>query len=90
MSVNRDFRDLLAEFNAEQVEYLVEGAHALAARGHVRATNDLDLWVRPDRPNAPRVMAALRAFGAPLLDLSEQDLTEQGLIFQIGLAPRAS
>jgi hypothetical protein len=49
--VNRDFRDLLAEFN---VEYLVVGAHALAAHGHVRATKDLDLWARPASDNAAR------------------------------------
>jgi hypothetical protein len=31
--VNSDFRDLLAELNARGVEYLVVGAHALAAHG---------------------------------------------------------
>ena len=46
--MNPDFRDLLVEFNAQGVEYLVVGAHALAAHGHVRATKDLDVWVRPD------------------------------------------
>lgn len=85
--MNRDFRDLLAEFNAQQVEYLVVGAHALAAHGHVRATKDLDVWVRPDASNARRVMAALRAFGAPLHDLTEGDLAGRDLVFQIGLAP---
>lgn len=54
--LNRDFRDLLAEFNAQDVEYLVVGAHALAAHGHVRATKDLDVWVRPDPENARRVI----------------------------------
>jgi hypothetical protein len=38
----------LSEFNARGVEYLVVGAYALAAHGRVRATGDLDLWVRPD------------------------------------------
>jgi hypothetical protein len=85
--VNRDFRDLLAEFNARGVEFLVVGAHALAAHGHVRATKDLDVWVKPSAENASRVLAALGYFGAPLLDLTEQDLTEPGLIFQIGVAP---
>jgi hypothetical protein len=83
--VNRDFRDLLAEFNAHGVEYLVVGAHALAAHGHVRATKDLD--VRPAGDNAGRVLAALRAFGAPLHDLTEADLGAPGLVFQIGVAP---
>ncbi|MGQ0544273.1 MAG: hypothetical protein ACT4P3_02950 [Betaproteobacteria bacterium] len=82
-----DFRDLLSAFNAQGVEYLVVGAHALAAHGHVRATGDLDIWIRPDAQNAPRVIAALRAFGAPLQDLRESDLTLPGLVFQIGVAP---
>ena len=63
------------------------GAHALAAHGHVRATKDLDVWVRPVGKNARRVLAALRAFGAPLHDLSEADLSAPGLVFQIGVAP---
>ncbi len=82
-----DFRDLLSAFNAHGVEYLVVGAHALAAHGHVRATGDLDVWVRPESANAKRVMEALRAFGAPLQDLTEADLTRAGTVFQIGMAP---
>lgn len=37
-----DFRDLLSAFNAQSVEFLVVGAHALAAHGYVRATGDLE------------------------------------------------
>jgi len=85
--MNQDFRDLLAEFNARQVECLLVGAHALAAHGHVRATQDLDVWVRPSQENAKRVIEALRAFGAPLHDLTEKDLSTPGLIFQIGVEP---
>ncbi|HEY7558050.1 MAG TPA: hypothetical protein VIH18_24870 [Candidatus Binatia bacterium] len=85
--MNQDFRDLLAEFNARQVEFLLVGAHALAAHGHVRATQDLDVWVRPSLENATRVIEALRSFGAPLHDLTEKDLSTRGLIFQIGVEP---
>lgn len=85
--MNRDFRDLIAEFNARNVEFLVVGAHALAAHGHVRATEDLDVWVRPDPDNAKKVIEALRTFGAPLHDLTEKDLTTPGVVFQIGVAP---
>jgi hypothetical protein len=77
----------LSVFNAHRVDYLVVGAHALAAHGHVRATGDLDVWVRPETTNAKRVIEALRAFGAPLLDLDEEDLTRPGTVFQIGIAP---
>src|SRR5688572_11794358 len=85
--MNPDFRDLLSAFGAQGVEHLVVGAHALAAHGHVRATKDLDVWVRPSPENAARVLRALGAFGAPLQDLSVQDLSLPGLIFQIGVPP---
>lgn len=83
----RDFSDLLSAFNAHGVEHIVVGAHALAAHGHVRATKDLDVWVRPSAENARRTFAALDAFGAPLHDLAERELAEPGLIFQIGVPP---
>ena len=85
--MNQDFRDLLAEFNAYGVEYIVVGGHALAAHGFVRATKDFDVWVRPSADNAPRVLAALASFGAPLHDLSEADLASPGTVFQIGVPP---
>ena len=82
-----DFKDLLSEFNAHGVEYLVVGAYALAAHGRVRATGDLDVWVRPDPANAKHVLGALVKFGAPLQDLTEKDLSTPGVVYQIGVAP---
>jgi hypothetical protein len=87
MALNPDFKDLLAAFNDEGVEYLVVGAHALAVHGLVRATKDLDVWVRPSANNAPKVIRALSAFGAPLHDLTAGDLTRPETVFQIGLPP---
>ena len=66
--MSRDFRDLLAEFNAQGVEFLIVGAHALAVHGHVRATKDLDVWVRPDAENAKKVLRALITFGKRFRD----------------------
>ena len=40
--MNPDLKNLLSEFNARGVEYLVVGAYTLAAHGHIRATGDLD------------------------------------------------
>jgi hypothetical protein len=85
--MNPDFSELLLEFNAYHVEYLVVGAHALAVYGHIRATKDVDVWVRPDSENAQRVLRALKAFGAPLGDLNQGDLSKVGTIFQIGVPP---
>ncbi len=63
MSVNPDFRDLFAAFNAAQVEFLIVGGYALAVHGVPRFTKDLDVWVRTDTSNATRVWQALDAFG---------------------------
>src|SRR5258707_7542724 len=87
MQTNTDFRDLFAELNGAGAEYLVVGAYALAAHGHVRATKDLDLWIRANPENAARVHGALAAFGAPLQGLSVEDLARPNLIFQIGIPP---
>lgn len=87
MPVNPDFRDLFAALNAAGAEYLLVGGYALAVHAAPRFTKDLDVWVNPTAGNAPRVMAALRAFGAPLGELSEADLTTPGIVFQMGLPP---
>jgi hypothetical protein len=87
MQVNRDFRDLFAELNAAGAEFIVVGAHALAAHGHVRATKDLDVWIRCTPENAQRVCAALSAFGAPVASLSIEDLSTPDIVYQIGVPP---
>jgi len=68
-------------------EFIIVGAHALAVHGHPRATGDLDIWVRPEEPNARRVLQALEGFGAPLFDLSLEDLCTPGTVFQMGVPP---
>ena len=76
--MNPDFADILSALSAAGVEFLIVGAHALAAHGVPRATGDLDIWVRPTPDNAARTLRALAAFGAPLSDLSVEDLTRTG------------
>ena len=85
--VNRDYRDLFAEFNAQKVEFLVVGAYALAVHGHVRATKDLDVWVRSTKLNAERVFRAVKAFGGATENLSPEDFAQPGTIVQLGIAP---
>ncbi len=85
--MERDFVEMLSALNAAGAEYLVVGAHALAAHGVPRATGDLDIWVRGTPENAGRVLAALRAFGAPLFNLTTDDLSCPETVFQIGVVP---
>jgi hypothetical protein len=85
--VNRDFAEMLAALSAAGAEYLLVGAHALAAHGVVRATGDLAVRIRPTPDNASKVWRALLAFGAPLQELTERDLATPDVVFQIGVAP---
>ncbi len=85
--MSSDFKELLQEFYDHDVEFIVVGAHAMAVHGHIRSTKDIDIWVRASLENAPRVIAALRSFGAPLHDLAVDDLTTPGVGFQIGVRP---
>lgn len=88
--LNPDFLDLLEAFSAAKVEFIVVGAHALAANGVVRSTGDLDVWVRPSAANAAKVVQALLVFGAPLAQhgVTEADFARAGTVYQMGLPPR--
>ncbi len=85
MAVNPDFKDLFSALFEEAAEFV--GAHAVMFFTEPRYTKDLDIWVRPSKENAARVHRALARFGAPLSELSEDDLSVAGTIFQIGVAP---
>jgi len=85
--MNQDFVDLLRAFIAADVRFLIVGAYALALHGKPRATGDLDVWIDATPDNAARAMRALRAFGAPLTDVTVDDFSRPGVTYQIGVAP---
>ena len=85
--VNRDFSDLFSALNDAEVKYLLIGAHAVAFHAEPRYTKDLDIWVEPTPANAVRVIQALRAFGAPLAGVAQDDFSQPGVTLQIGVAP---
>lgn len=87
MNLNEDYSDMLRAFSDERVDYLLIGAHALAAHGIPRATGDIDFWVSPTSENAGAVYRALAKFGAPVEEISPEDFEEEDIVFQIGLPP---
>jgi hypothetical protein len=68
---------------------MVIGGFAVAHHGHVRATKDIDVFVRPTAENAGKVMRALEVFGAPLaaLDIDADDFATPGKVVQLGVPP---
>lgn len=45
--MNQDFVEMLAALSEAEADFLIVGAHAMAAYAQPRATGDLDIWVRP-------------------------------------------
>ena len=67
----------LRAFQAAGLEYVLIGAGAMAFHGIVRATEDLDLFIRATPENIERLRAALRAVyqGDPNInEISSEDL----------------
>ena len=87
MEVQPDFKELLALFNANQVDYMVIGGYALAFHGAPRFTGDLDIFVKPDPENARRIMEALDQFGFQSVELSVDDFRRPDRVVQLGVPP---
>lgn len=71
-----DLLRLLASFDEHGVEYVLIGAAALNLHNIIRATDDVDVFVRPDAGNVERLKEALRSvFADPEIEkISAEDL----------------
>ena len=85
--LNSHYKDILSILSEKKVKFILVGAYAMAVHGYPRSTMDIDILVMPNPENSLLVLQALDDFGAPVGDLSAEDLQKEGLIFQIGVAP---
>ena len=83
------FKDLLSAFHAHNVKYLIVGGYAVSFHGQPRATKDMGLFIKADPTNAKAAYAALVAFGAPLADISVDDLADPRQFIRFGREPAA-
>jgi hypothetical protein len=86
--LNEDYKEMLQGLLNNKVKFLIVGAYAMGAYGYPRATGDLDIWVETSSENSEKVYKSLVEFGAPLSEITLKTFTEEGIIFQIGIAPR--
>ena len=56
--------DLLARFREEGVEYVLVGGQAVRLNGYLRATEDIDVLLKPTRVNGEKVIRALKFLAA--------------------------
>lgn len=87
MDLNKDFEELLQLLNSVHAKYLVVGAYAVIFYTEPRYTKDIDLWVEPTSENAEKIFNVLKKFGAPVKNLTIDDLTNSDMVYQIGVEP---
>ena len=63
MELRPEWQEFLETLRRHGVRFLLVGAHAVAAHGRPRFTQDLDVLVDPTPANARRVSAAIAEFG---------------------------
>ncbi len=87
MRLPLEWTELIASLISHRVRFLLVGAHALAAHGRPRATQDLDLLIEPSRANCRRLGQALGAFGYPGLAAEWEQFTEPNRMATLGREP---
>ena len=87
LEYHRDWREFIECLNANQVEFLIVGALAVARHVRPRYTKDMDVWVNPTAANGERVLSALRQFGFPIVNIEAAEFTNSDLILQFGVEP---
>lgn len=85
--MNSDLKELLKSLLDHGAEFLIVGGYAVMEYSEPRFTKDLDVWVGSSPTNAPKVVAALRSFGAPLFGATEEDFATPGQVLQLGVPP---
>ena len=83
----RDFKEFLKSLNSNSVEYLLIGGYAVGIYGHIRATNDLDLWVNVSSENAARINRAIRQFGFAEATLTPDLFLARNNVVRMGVPP---
>lgn len=87
IQIPQDFREFLRLLNYHHVEYLLIGGYAVGYYGFVRATGDMDIWVKIDSSNATQIVKALQEFGFTVPELSYELFMQEEKIIRMGVPP---
>jgi len=85
--MNSDFKDLLQLLSEKNAEYLIIGGYAVIHYAEPRYTKELDVLTGTDVGNAGKVFEALKEFGAPVGDVTPEELCTPEIFFQVGVPP---
>ena len=79
--VSSDLTELLAYLNRHRVKYVIVGGYAVMKYTEPRYTKDVDLLVEASTSNSKKLVSALKAFGAPVDNLSPTEFAEAGAMY---------
>lgn len=87
MELANDFVDFIRLLNRHSVAYMIVGGYAVMAHGEPRFTEDFDIWIRPEKSNAEKMMLVLKDFGFALKGISQEDFEQEEMVVQLGYPP---
>jgi hypothetical protein len=87
MKVEKDFEEFVKLLNENDVKYLIIGAYALALYAEPRNTGEIDIFYENSTVNCDRILKVLGKFGMESLEIEIEDLKNENVVFQLGVAP---
>ena len=87
MNLNPNFKEFVRLLNEHGVEYIIVGGYAVVLHGYLRATGDMDIWIRPSPQNAERVVRTVEDFGFGSVGLKAEVFQKEDVIVQLGHPP---
>ncbi len=82
-----DLSEFLKLLHSHAVEYLLVGGHAVGYYGHPRATNDMDIWVRPTAENAAKLVRVFIDFGYSPSSIRPEIFLNPDKVIRVGVPP---
>ena len=87
IKLHPDFKEFIQLLDKHEVKYLIVGGYAVALHGYVRATGDIDIWVKMAPDNADKIILALKEFVFGALKLTSDDFLKENIVKQFGFPP---
>mgnify|MGYP001221539205 CR=1 FL=1 len=87
ITLHPDFKDFIQLLNSYQVEYLLIGGYAAALHGHIRFTQDIDIWIFTSPENVEKVILVLKDFGLPQAEELRDVLQKELRVIGMGVPP---
>jgi len=73
---------LLKLLKEHKARFVIIGATAFPVHGYIRASIDIDIFIKPEESNARKVWKALNDFGYDVTDITIEDLLSKKLLIR--------